>query len=452
MPAIHLPYNWVPRDYQYPLWEYLHKDGPIAYQKRASAVWHRRAGKDYFAVNFCGEQAQLRRGTYWHCLPTYAQGRKIVWNEILRYKQPFPKELIEETYEKDMIVKFKGDANGPGSIYQVVGTDDINRLVGGNPIGVVFSEYSLCDPAAWHYIQPILRENKGWAIFIFTPRGHNHGYTLAKAARKSAETDKRWFFQQLTIEDTRNFDGSPIVTEKDIEEDRADGMPDAIIRQEYYGSWDAPLVGAYYAAEMTEADKERRITNVPYERKLPVDTYWDLGMDDSTSIVFVQEYGLEKRIIDFYENNGEGLAHYAKLLQKRPYVYGKHYAPHDIVVKELGTGKSRLETARSLGIKFRVARKLDLPDGIEAVRNIISRCWFDEIKTRRLVEALSAYQKQWDEDRKVFANKPLHNWASHPADAFRTFAVAEKTDKLFREKNSKKNLDNTGMREYDPIT
>lgn len=429
-------------------WEGSPEHQLVAYEKRAAVVWHRRGGKDLFGINFIAEQLYARRGTYWHCLPTYAQGRKVVWDEILRFKKPFPKELVESSHDKDMQIQFKGDESGPGSVYQVVGTDSIDRLVGGNPIGIVFSEFSLADPAAWYLLQPVLRENKGWAMFIYTPRGHNHGYDLAQKARRSMETDKRWFFQQLTVKDTIH-EGCRVITEAMIQQDREDGMPEELIQQEYHGSWDAPLVGAYYSKEMTLADKEQRICPIGYERKLPVYTYWDLGVDDSTSIWFIQKYGLQYRVIDFYEAEGEGLAHYATVLKEKKYLYEQHWAPHDISVKELGTGKTRLETARSLGIKFRIAKKLAVADGIEAVRNILGRCWFETDKCRKGVNSLSSYQKSFDETKKVFSNQPLHNWASHAADAFRTFAVAERTIKTLNDRRIKDSTTG-GLSDYNP--
>jgi phage terminase large subunit len=421
---------------------------PVALNKRAAVVWHRRAGKDLFSINFIAEQMVARPGTYWHCLPTYSQGRKIVWDEIRRFKQPFPKEIVAKTNEKEMQVEFVGTEEVPGSIYQVVGTDDIDRLVGGNPVGIVFSEYSLSDPAAWHLMQPVLRENKGWAMFIYTPRGHNHGYTLAQKARRSQETDKRWFFQQLTCLDTIH-DHKRVCTEEDIQLDRDDGMPEELVKQEYFGSWDTPLVGAYYSKEMQEAETQNRLLNIGYEKKLMVNTYWDLGVDDSTCIWFVQRYGLEYRMIDFYEAHGEGLPHYARILKERKYLYDQHWAPHDISVKELGTGKTRLEIARGLGIKFRIAKKLPIADGIEASRSILGRCWFDLVKTEHGIDALRSYQKTYDEKKEVYSSTPFHNWASHPADAFRTFAVAEHTpkDSKFRDKDS---LTNSGVSSYDP--
>jgi hypothetical protein len=201
---------------------------------------------------------------------------------------------------------------------------------------------------------------------------------------------------------------------------------------------------------MTLAEKEGRIGNVPHEPRLPVFTYWDLGINDDTSIWFIQKYGLEYRIIDFYSAQGEGLAHYAKILKEKPYMYEAHYAPHDIKVRELGTGKTRLEIAKGLGIRFRIARKIDLADGIEATRNVIARCWFDQTKASVGIDALCSYQKEWDEDRKIFENKPLHNWASHAADAFRTFGVTERTPKDHRKNKGQNNVDNTGVSEYDP--
>jgi hypothetical protein len=200
-------------------------------------------------------------------------------------------------------------------------------------------------------------------------------------------------------------------------------MPDEMIQQEFYCSFDAPLVGSYYGNAMARLLADNKITAVPYEPRLEVHTSWDLGMGDSTSIIFFQRHGGEIRIIDYYESSGEGLAHYVKILKEKEYIYGEHIAPHDIQVREMGTGKSRLEVARELGIRFRVAANLRIDDGIEAVRTTLPKCFFDEKKCSHLIEALRQYRKDFDEKNKVFRDRPLHDWTSHPADAMRYLAV-----------------------------
>ena len=415
MSKITVPIDWKPRPYQLPLWKYMEGGG-----KRAVAVWHRRAGKDLSSINWCAVSALTRPGLYWHLFPTYNQGRKIAWDGMTRdgrkFLEHFPKEMWEAVNNTEMRLTLKN-----GSIYQVVGTDNVDRLVGANPVGVVFSEYSLQDPRAWDYIRPILAENGGWALFIYTARGRNHGYDLLNVAKKN----ENWFQQVLSVEDTRAIPLSA------IDEERASGMPEEMIQQEFYCSFDAPLVGSYYGNAMARLLADRHLTRVPYEPLLDVHTAWDLGVGDSTSIIFYQLSGSEIRLIDYYEMQGEGLAHYAKVLREKEYVYGEHLAPHDIQVRDFSTGKSRLEAARELGIRFRVVPNLRVDDGIEAVRNTLPKCYFDEDKCAHLIEALRQYRKDYDEKRQVFRDRPLHDWTSHPSDAMRYLAlgVRQRTDK-----------------------
>ena len=404
---IQVPDNWRPRDYQLDLWKYLENGG-----KRAVAVWHRRAGKDLLSVNWCVTAALKRKGLYWHLLPTYNQGRKIVWDGMTRdgrsFLEHFPKELWANVNNTDMRLELKN-----GSIYQVVGTDNVDRLVGSNPIGVVFSEYSLQDPRAWDLVRPILAENGGWAMFIYTARGRNHGYDLFNMANRN----EKWYCQRLTVDDTS------VLNQEAIDEEREAGMPEELIQQEFYCSFDAPLVGSYYGSLMAKALAEERIKNVPYEPRLEVHTAWDLGMGDSTAIIWFQQFGNEYRIIDYYENQGEGIPHYVKVVRDKDYVYGKHIAPHDIKVREMGTGKSRFEVSRDLGLRFDICPNIQIDDGIEAARSIIPRCYFDEKKCSILVEALRQYRKDYDEKNKVYKNRPLHDWSSHGSDAFRYLAL-----------------------------
>ena len=407
MAEITVPVDWAPRPYQFPLWKFLEDGG-----KRAVAVWHRRAGKDLLSINWCAVSALTRPGLYWHLFPTYNQGRKIAWDGMTRdgrkFIDHFPQETWEAVNNTEMRLTLKN-----GSIYQVVGTDNVDRLVGANPVGVVFSEYSLQDPRAWDYIRPILAENGGWALFIYTARGRNHGYDLLNMAKRN----EKWFQQTLSVDDTR------AISQEAVDEERDSGMPDEMIQQEFYCSFDAPLVGSYYGNAMARLLADGKITGVPYEQRLEVHTSWDLGMNDSTAIIFFQRHGGEIRIIDYYESSGEGLAHYVKILKEKEYLYGEHIAPHDIQVREMGTGKSRLEVARELGIRFRVAANLRIDDGIEAVRTTLPKCFFDEKKCSHLIEALRQYRKDFDEKHKVFRDRPLHDWTSHPADAMRYLAV-----------------------------
>lgn len=431
MSEIILPHGWEPRSYQLNLWRYM--QGPQE-NKRAVAVWHRRAGKDLMAINIISTKIPERVGMYWHMLPTYKQGRGIVWNGHTRdgraFLDHFHPDLVASKNSTEMRITFTNGAH-----YQVVGTDNIDSLVGTNPVGVVFSEYSLQDPGAWDYIRPILAENGGWALFIYTARGRNHGFHMYEMAK----TNKRWFSEKLTAGsgelDTKRPDNTPVISDDQIDEERKSGMPEEMIQQEFKCSFEAPFVGSYYGPQMIAAEKEGRLMeNIPHEPRLTVDTYWDLGINDTTVIWFIQHYGGEERSIDYYEMSGEGLPHFAKVLNGQvsgyermgAYTYGKHYAPHDIKVKELGTGKSREETARSLGIKFQMVKRHTVEDGIEAVRSTLSQCWFSRKTCQRGIDGLSAYRKAWDDKNKIFASHPLHDWASNPADAFRYFAMGRK--------------------------
>lgn len=410
--SITLPYAFIPRDYQLPILKAL--DGGY---KRAIAVWHRRSGKDKVFFNYLVKSMYERVGAYYYFFPTYRQGRKVIWQGMdrsgMRFIDHIPKELRKRTHDQDMIIETKN-----GSLLQVIGTDNIDAVVGSNPVGAVFSEWSLQDPKAWDFIRPILAENKGWAIFNYTPRGKNHGWTLLENAREYPEF---WYSEVLTVDKTKAIDYATLAQER-REIIKKDGN-DAFYQQEYMCNFDVPIQGAYYGAQMMIAEEEKRIGNVPYDKGALVHTAWDLGIDDSTSIWFFQVVGQELRFIDYYENSGEGIEFYVRILQDKAYTYGSHYAPHDIAVRELGTGKSRLETAKGLGIRMEVGKMLPIEDGIDAVRMVLNRCWFDKVRCSKGISGLVSYHKEWDEENQVFKNKPLHDWSSHPADAFRTFAT-----------------------------
>lgn len=406
---VELPYNWEPRAYQLPAWTALESG-----VKRLALVWHRRAGKDQVALNWTVTQSAERIGVYWHLFPTQKQGRKIIWDGVTKDGKPvlgaWPAEWIVARDATEMKLKLKN-----GSVWQVVGSDNYNEaLVGANPVGIVLSEYALQNPACWDFLRPILAENDGWAIFAYTPRGRNHGWDLFKTAQKS----KEWFAQRLTVEETG------AITKEAVERERQDGMPDELVQQEFYCSFEAALVGAYFGKEMAAAEQEKRICGVGYEPGAQVYTSWDLGMDDMTAIWFAQLIGREIRLIDYYENRGYGLDHYVKVLRDKPYAYAEHYLPHDVKVKELGTGKSRLEILQQLEFRNVVTGvPMEPEDAIAAIRKRLPMCWFDAVKCERGVDALRSYQREWDDEKRTFKTRPLHDWSSHPTDAFRELCV-----------------------------
>ncbi len=315
-----------------------------------------------------------------------------------------------------------------GSILQVVGSDNIDALMSTNPIGCVFAEYALQHPRAWEYIRPILKENGGWAIFDFTPRGKNHGYELYNLAKSLMESgDPNWFCQKLTVDDTG------VLTQADIDAERREGMSDDMVQQEYFCSFEGVQQGSIFGRQMNEAEHSGRICAVPHQPEFPVDTWWDIGMDDPMAIWFTQTVGREIHLIDYYENNGLGMQHYAQVLQSKGYTYGTHNAPHDIEVREIGSGKSRRETALNFGIRFAVVPNIALADGIDAARNFLARCWFDREKCKIGLAALTSYHHLWNEDRKQYSSEPYHDWSSNGADAFRYLAVGHKVTVKKRE-------------------
>jgi len=426
-----VPYHFESRPYQRPFIRAVNE----AMKGRSNIryfmqVWHRRSGKDKTDI----ADPVPRRLLQDPCLvkfvyPTLTMGRDNLWNGIgadgFNYRDHInPSMRSGQPNETRMEIPTVTKAGGK-SLFQIGGSDHPDSLRGGNPKMIVFSEWAEQDPYAWDVVEPILRENDGIAIFNFTPKGDNH----ARAFYEYAKNKPKWYVELLTAEDTN------IWTLQQLDEIRKDiisrfsalGRSEseavAYFDQEYMCSFKAPVIGAYYGEGMQRAEREGRITHVPYIEVLPVHTMWDLGIDDSMTIWFFQIFGSEVHLIDYYENSGEGLGHYALKLQEKKYIYGKHYAPHDIKVRELGTGKSRLEVAAKLGIKFEVGTALSVDDGINAARAWLAQCWFDKEKTERGVNALKNYRKEWDEKNKVFKSNPKHDWSSHGADAFRTGAV-----------------------------
>jgi hypothetical protein len=424
MSHIILPHKFVPRDYQWATFDAFFKQG----YKRFIDIEHRRAGKDKKWFNILCAAAQQRVGTYIHTFPKLSQGHNAIWKgmdyEGFKTLHHFPKELVSKINNSNMSVEFKN-----GSIYQVLGADNYDNYVGANPVGILLSEYPIQDPEAWHRFEPMLLENDGWAAFIYTPRGKNHGYKLYEKNKNNPS----YFTQLLTIKDTKKEDGTPIFTEEQIEEIRLAGTPDEIIQQEYYCSFESSLLGAYYAKEMDKADKENRILKFAIDPALPVHTFWDLGMSDSTFIWFMQPVNNEFRFIHCYEAQDEGMVHYVNYLsdfrEKHRIAYGEHHAPHDIAVREHCVGMSRMRHALELGLRFRTPHpkprnSAELLEHIHKCRLMLPRCMFHVEHCARGISCLREYSREWDEKNKVFKNSPNHNWPSHGADAFRTFGMS----------------------------
>lgn len=420
MTEVHLPANgWKPRPYQQGFWKHMQNN---PWGARAILCHHRRAGKDHTAINWTAVASQMRVGLYLHIFPYQNQGRRVIWTGIDRngkkFLDAFPEDLVEKRSDLEMRLTLKN-----GSVYQVVGADDPDKLVGINCVGAIFSEYALMDPNAFELIRPILNENGGWAIFPSTPRGRNHFYDLihGKNGAPGAIKNPKWFVSIETVDTTGAVDP------KIIEEERAMGVDEALIKQEYYCDFNAALQGAYYEKQMNFLSEQNRVDSVPFDPALEVHTAWDLGVNDSMSIWVFQLNRGEPQVIQYIEGTGEGIAHYIRRLNKladqQDWVFGSHFAPHDINATEISSGKTRLVSARELGLRFTPLERAELDDGIEAVRQLLPRCRFDAKNCARGIEALKSYRKQWDEKLKVYRNKPLHDWASHPADAFRTLAM-----------------------------
>lgn len=426
-----IPFNFYAREYQLPFLDAVESaiDG-TSKVRYFLQVWHRRSGKDKTNIADVVPRRLIKDpALVKYVYPTLIMGRENLWDSIggdgFRYREHIPPFIrAGEPNETRMTIPVRNGTD-TSSIFQIAGSDKPDSLRGGNPKMLIFSEWAEQDPYAWDVVEPILKENDGIAIFNTTPKGDNH----ARALFEYAKNNPLWHVELLTAEDTGIWTLEQLdeirldIIKRFAANGRSEGEAIAYFEQEYMCSFKAPVVGSYYGAAVQRAEKEGRITKVPVNEAFPVDTSWDLGMDDSMTIWFSQQINQEIHFVDYYENSGEGLAFYAQIMQEKGYYYGKHYAPHDISVREIGTGKSRLEIGKTLGINFEQGARLDIDDGINAVRTMFSQFWFDHDKCYRGINALKNYRKEWDEKNKVFKNSPKHDWASHGADGLRTFAI-----------------------------
>ena len=372
-------------------------------------VAHRRFGKTVCMINHMIKRAieETRPNPRLHYVsPTYRQSKLVAWDYLKTFTSGIPGTKYHET-------ELRCDLP-TGARITLLGAENPSSLRG------IYSDFVVMDEVASmpesifpEIIRPALSDRKGSCAFISTPQGHNYFFELWEAAA----TNKGWARAMYKASDTG------IVDDDELEAARAT-MTESQYLQEFECSFVANVPGSVFGKELQAADDKERITSVPYDPRFRVDTYWDLGMHDYTSIWFAQEVGRgEIHVIDYYEHRGEGLPHYASMLDHKEYLYGNHYGPHDLEVRELGTGKSRREMAYELGIAFRTVSRIPVEDGIHAVRMLIPRCYFDRDNCRQGLEALRHYHRAWSERNRTFRDQPVHDWSSHAADAFRTMAV-----------------------------
>ena len=363
-------------------------------------------------------------GSYYFIYPSYTQGKKILWQgmdkEGRRYIDYLPEGAVVDRNETDMQLWLRN-----GSLIQIVGSEKIDSLVGTNPRGLVYSEYSLQAPKAWDLLEPILLENGGWAAFIYTPRGRNHGYRLYQ----SALSNPSWFCELLTIRDTKKEGGVPVISEEQINELRRSGKDETIIQQEYYCSFDGAVQGSYY--DLTSVYSEGRVGQFPWNPTKPVGTAWDIGTGDTTVVIFYQQNGPWFDIIDVEEASSKGVDYWAKVVNAKPYVYERlHNGPHDLEQRHWSAlGKTVTSIASQFGLHFRSIPKTQIEDGIAAVRRLLPRLRFNKVNcTDKLfyghsfLDAIAEYHKEYDAEAECFIEHPMHNWASNPADALRIMA------------------------------
>jgi phage terminase large subunit len=378
-------------------------------------VCHRRFGKTVWAINHLLKAALTtpNNARFAYFAPFLKQAKSIAWDYLKHFSRPIPGININET---ELRVDYPN-----GSRIRLIGADNPDSQRGVYLDGAVLDEYAQMQPSLFtEILRPALSDRKGWCVWMGTPKGRNQFYDI----HEKAKNDPAWHVALYKASETGILDAAELASARQM-------MSADEYDQEYECSWIAALKGAYFSTELAAARTAGRIGKVPHQPNANVSTWWDLGMDDSTAIWFTQDAGREIHIIDYYEASGEGLAHYRDVLNKRKdergYRYGTHYGPHDLAVRELGNGKSRVETAQDMGLKFEVVPRVEhKADAIQAARNLLGHVWIDETRCARGIVCLESYRKEWDDKLGVFRDKPLHDWASHGADALMTLARGHK--------------------------
>lgn len=377
----------------------------------ACVVAARRSGKTVAAINELiakALNAKDGRSRFAYIAPTYRQAKRIAWDYAKEFTAPIP---MMQYHTTELAINFPN-----GSRIQLYGIDNADSIRGQYFDGVVLDEYGMFPTGAFDkVIRPALADREGSCLFTGTPNGRANDFYDKWVY--SGEEDNDW--DRIHID----WKTANVLKPFEVEAMKA-SMSDEEFSQELEGVFTSAVRGAYFASNMNDAQSEGRITTVPYEVKLPVHTFWDLGVADSTSIWFMQLAGKEIRLIEYLENSGKGLDFYIRQLQDREYIYGEHFAPWDISVREMSTGMSRLELASNLGIHFNVVQRAPIQDGINAIRTIFPRLWFDKTGCDQGIQCLWNYRRDYDEKGGQFKPKPVHDWSSHGADAMRYLALS----------------------------
>lgn len=411
MTVVTIPYE--PREQQMVIHRKLQK------ARFGVVVCHRRFGKTVLSVNHLIRGALTctkPRPRFGYLAPTYTQGKSTSLDYFKFYADAVPGRTVNQS---ELRVDFPN-----GGQVRIYGADNPDSLRGLYFDGVVLDEFGM-HPAKTYseVVAATLVDRGGWALFMGTPNGRNQFYEIAQHAKERERAgDPDWFYVEFKASQTGLLDAAYLDQARQV-------MTEDEYQQEFECSFTAAVKGAIYAKELDQARADHRITSVPYEPTLPVDTTWDLGVSDSMAIWFSQSTrGGEVRLIDYYEASGEGLPHYAAMLKAKGYVYGKHLAPHDIQVREMSSGRSRLEVAAQMGLRFEVVPKLhdqsagEVEEGIHALRMLFPRLWIDEQRCKPGLEALAHYRRDYNERLGEFKATPVHDWSSHGADAARYLA------------------------------
>lgn len=383
-------------------------------------VAHRRMGKTVSAINHLIKDAVLNQKEnprYAYIAPTYGQAKRVAWDYLCKYVRP----LGGTANISELRVDFMGRR------IQLYGSDNPDSLRGQYFDGVILDEIGDQNPKIWtEILRPALADRMGWCLFIGTPKGQNH----FKDLRDRAEDTPDWGLLEFKASETK------LVPESELKAARAE-MGEDKYQQEFECSFHAAVEGSYYGKLMNELEEKNRLVEITRDDLCQTFTAWDLGMGDSTAIWVAQMTGQEVRIMDYVENHGQGLDWYVNWIRDNGWANATHKLPHDVSVRELGTGKSRLEMLQGAGLSVDVLPRLSVDDGIQAVRRLLPRCWFNMPRVRQGVDCLRNYRREFDEKRNVYYEKPLHDWASHGSDAFRYLAIG---------------LDNTQSSWSKPIT
>jgi len=373
-------------------------------------VAHRRAGKTVAAVNDLIRAAfmyQGLNGLFGYVAPFQNQARRIAWDYFKFFAEP----LIRDANEAQMTLTLVN-----GAKISLFGADNADAMRGLGFSGVYMDEYGDFKPSVFgNVIRPALSDKQGWAVFAGTPKGKNQFWDIYETARRIPD---EWFVLRLPASE------SGLLPQGELNAAKAQLSEDQYL-QEFECSFEAAILGAFFGTEMRLA--EPRINErVVFTEGYPVHTAWDLGYRDDTAIWWYQVVGGEVRVIDFFAVSGADIRTISEVVVNKGYSYGKHYLPHDARAKSLQTGRSIVEQlADHLGIaNLSVVPNIGVQDGIQAIRQMLPRTWFNSVKCGDGIEALRQYQREYDEDKKAFRASPRHDWTSHPADAFRMLAVA----------------------------